>query len=62
MNGRVKLGSLTTEAIQSAALPLQCVYNIKGSDGLATGVLGVGDSISDDILQEHLQVCSRVNN
>ena len=53
---KVKLGSLTTKAIQGAALPLQSVYNIEGSDGLAAGVLGVGDSISDHILQEHLQV------
>ena len=59
MKGRVKLGSLTTEAIQGATLPLQCVYNIEGSDGLAASMLSVGDSISDDILQEYLQVCSR---
>ena len=61
MKGRVKLGSLTTEAIQGAALSLQSVYDIEGSDGLAAGVLGVGNSISDDILQEHLHVHSFVN-
>ena len=51
----MELVSLTTEAIQGAALPLQCVYNIEGSNGLATRVLSVGDSISDDVLQEDLQ-------
>ena len=58
MKGRVRHGSLTTEAIQGAALPLQCVYNIEGSDGLAARVLSVGDSISDDILQKDLQAMS----
>jgi hypothetical protein len=47
--------SLTTETIQSTALALQSVDDIKRSDGLALGVLSVGDSITDDTLEEGLQ-------
>ena len=47
--------SLTTKSVQSTALTLQSVDNIHGGDGLSLGVLSVGDCISDDILQEHLQ-------
>jgi hypothetical protein len=36
-------------------LTLQGVDNVKGSDGLALGVLSVGDSITDDTLEEGLQ-------
>jgi hypothetical protein len=36
-------------------LPLQSIDNIHGSDGLSLGMLGVGYSITDDILKEHLQ-------
>jgi len=46
---------LTSETVQSAALSLQGVHHIKSSDGLSAGVLSVGDSISDDVLKEHLQ-------
>ena len=46
---------LTAEAVQGAALPLQSVDHIHGGDGLPLGVLGVGDSITDDVLQEHLE-------
>ena len=50
-----RLRSLTTETIQSAALALQSVDDIERSDGLALGVLSVGDSITDDTLEEGLQ-------
>merc|ERR1711971_1165532 len=46
---------LSSKAIQSPALPLQGVHNIHGSHSLPLGVLGVGDSIADDVLQEHLE-------
>merc|ERR1712192_33383 len=45
---------LSSEAIQSPALPLEGVHNVHGSDSLPLGMLSVGDSISDDILQENL--------
>ena len=35
-------------------MSLQSVDDVHGGDGLALGVLGVGDSITDDVLEEHL--------
>jgi hypothetical protein len=46
---------LTAEAVQGAALSLQSVDDIHGGDSLALGVLGVGDSVTDDVLKEHLE-------
>ena len=51
---RVQLAHLTAKAVQGPALPLQGIHHIKGGDSLAPGVLGVGDCIPDDILQEYL--------
>ena len=47
--------SLTSKSVQSAALPLQGIDHIHGGDSLPLGMLGVGDSIPDDILQEDLE-------
>ena len=47
---------LTAKAVKSAALPLQSIDHIHGGDGLPLGMLGVGDSITDDILQEDLGI------
>jgi hypothetical protein len=46
---------LTAEAVQGAALALERVHHVQRGDGLAAGVLGVSDSVADDILKEHLQ-------
>jgi hypothetical protein len=46
---------LGTEAVQSAALALEGVDNVHGGDGLPASVLGVGDSVADDVLEEHLE-------
>ena len=46
---------LSAKAIQSPALPLQSIDHIHGSDSLPLGMFGVGDSVSDDILQEDLR-------
>merc|ERR1712055_1112935 len=51
---------LTAEAVQSSALPFEGVDNVHGRDSLPLGVLGVGDSISNDVLQEHLQDAPRL--
>jgi hypothetical protein len=51
----VSLRSLSAEAVQSAALSLEGMDHIKSSDGLSASVLGVGDGVTDDVLQEHLQ-------
>ena len=46
---------LTAEAVQSASLPLQGIDHVHGGDGLPLGVLGVGDGVTDHVLQEHLE-------
>ena len=48
-------GKLATEAVESAALALEGIDHVHGSDSLALGVLGVGDGIPDDVLQENLE-------
>ena len=47
--------SLATEAVQSAALALESVDDVERGDSLALGVLGVGDSVADDALEERLK-------
>ena len=49
------LGCLTTKSVQSAALALEGVDDIHGSHGLALGVLGVGDGVTDHVLKEGLE-------
>ena len=51
---------LTTESVESAALALERVHHVHGSDSLSLGVLCVCDGIPDDILQEHLEHTSRL--
>ena len=46
---------LTTETIEGAALSLQGVHNIHSGDSLALGMLSVGNSVTDDVLQEDLE-------
>jgi len=46
---------LTTETVQSAALSLESVDDVEGGDGLALGVLGVGDCVTDDAFEEGLE-------
>ncbi len=49
----ILLGGLT-------ALSLQRVDDIEGGDGLALGVLGVGDGVADDALEEGLEDSARL--
>jgi hypothetical protein len=53
--GFVRSDCLSSEAVQGPALPLEGVNDVESRHGLAAGVLGVGDCITDDILQEHLE-------
>ena len=46
---------LTSESVQSAALSFQSIDHIHGGDSLPLGVFGVGDSVPDNILKEHLE-------
>ena len=36
-------------------MPLEGVDDVEGCDGLALGVLGVGDGVTDDTLEEGLE-------
>lgn len=47
--------SLTSESVQSSALTFQGVDHVHGGNGLPLGVFGVGDCVSDNVLEEHLQ-------
>jgi hypothetical protein len=49
------LVSLTSESVKGASLTFQGIDDVHGCDGLALGVFGVGDSVTDDIFQEDLQ-------
>ena len=44
-----------TRQLATKTLPLESVDHVHGSDSLPLGVLSVGDTISDDVLQEDLQ-------
>ena len=43
------------ESVESAALSLESVDDVHGSDRLPLGVLGVGDCVTDHVLQEGLE-------
>ena len=53
--GSCSMGNLTAKSVQGTALTLQGIDDIHGGNGLSLGVLGVGDGITDDILEENLQ-------
>ena len=46
---------LAAEAVEGAALALERVDDVHGGDGLAAGVLGVGDRVADHGLKEDLE-------
>ena len=46
---------LAAEAVEGTALSLEGVDNVERCDGLALGVLGVGDGVTDDTLEEGLE-------
>ena len=48
-------GVLAAETVEGLALAFQGVDDIEGGDGLSLGVLGVGDGVTDDVLEENLQ-------
>merc|ERR1719281_2356331 len=51
---RARVAGLAAEAVQGAALALEGVHDVHGGHGLPAGVLGVGDGVTDDVLEEHL--------
>ena len=52
---RFRVNSLTTETVEGATLALERVDDVKRRDGLSLGVLGVGDGVADDTLEEGLE-------
>ena len=48
-------GALASEAVDGSSLALEGVDDVEGGDGLAAGVLCVGDRVADDGLQERLE-------
>jgi hypothetical protein len=50
-----RMSCLTTETVKGAALTLEGVDDVERSDGLALGVLSVGDSVANDTLEEGLE-------
>ena len=46
---------LTSESVEGASLSLEGIDDVHGGDGLSLGVLGVGDGVADDVLQEDLE-------
>ena len=55
---RDDFGRLAAESVQGATLALQGVDDVHGGDGFPLRVLGVGDGVTDDVLQEHFQHAS----
>ncbi len=49
-----------SETVDGAALSLESVDDVHGGDGFSPGVLGVGDGVSDDALEESLEDLSGV--
>ena len=55
MGFSVEISSLTAESVEGTALSLQGVDDIHGGDSLPLGVLGVGDGVTDYVLNEYLE-------
>ena len=50
----IKAG-LSSESVESTALPLECVDDVHGGDGLPLGMFSVGNGVTDYVLKEHFQ-------
>ena len=46
------MSSSSTETVEGSALSLEGIDDIEGGDGLSLGVLGVGDGVLDNVLEE----------
>ena len=46
---------LASKPVQGASLALEGVHDVHGSHSLAASMLSVGDSITDDVLEEDLE-------
>lgn len=50
-----KKKSLTSESVKSTSLSLKSVDDVHSRNSLSASVFGVGDGVSDDVLEEHLE-------
>ena len=50
----IKAG-LSSETVESTALPLECVDDVHGGNRLPLGVFGVSNGVTDYVLKEDLQ-------
>ncbi len=55
-----KLNRSTSESVDGSALSLKSIDDVHSSDGFSSGVLSVGDGISDNTLEESLEDLSGV--
>ena len=46
------MSSSSTETVEGSALSLEGIDDIEGGDGLSLGVLGVGNGVLDNVLEE----------
>ena len=51
----VSADNLSSETVKGLSLTLQGVDDIHGGDSLTTGVLSVGNRVTDDVLKEDLE-------
>ncbi|KAI1239063.1 hypothetical protein IHE44_0012171 [Lamprotornis superbus] len=51
---------LAAEAVESATLALESINHVHGRDSLPLGVLRVSNSVTDHVLQEHLEHTARL--
>eukprot|EP00579_Thalassiosira_antarctica_P026665 CAMPEP_0202028350 /NCGR_PEP_ID=MMETSP0905-20130828/63405_1 /ASSEMBLY_ACC=CAM_ASM_000554 /TAXON_ID=420261 /ORGANISM="Thalassiosira antarctica, Strain CCMP982" /LENGTH=139 /DNA_ID=CAMNT_0048592051 /DNA_START=61 /DNA_END=480 /DNA_ORIENTATION=- len=47
--------NLSAKTVEGLSLPLEGVDDIHGSDSLTASMLGVGDRVTDDVLEEDLE-------
>ena len=46
---------LLTETVKDSSLSLESVDDVESGDSLTLSVFSVGDRVSDDVLEEHLE-------
>ena len=51
----IRLGRLSTKAIESSALSLKSIDDVHSSNSLSSSMLSVGYSITNDVFEEDLQ-------
>ena len=60
VNAITKIMGSTSESVDGSALPLKSIDDVHSSDGFSSGVLSVGDGISNNTLKESLKDLSGI--